>query len=125
MHIVKVTTPLKAIYRFDAAPIERQLLSLVVMTWSLLSWPSRCQLELHSPGAGRASCTATHMTADWTGHSLTIWVLPRLHKCPRLTFRMATNLFLILYMNQIKDHLEPLSCYIDYLNLRTAWCVHH
>ena len=33
-----------------------------------------------SPGAAfiwgwKSLCTATHMTADWTGHSLTIWVL--------------------------------------------------
>ena len=76
MNIVKMTTVLKAICRFNAAPIERKLLSLVVTTCSLLSWPSRCQLELHSSGAGRASCTATHRTADWPDHSLPIWVLP-------------------------------------------------
>ena len=61
MNIVKMTILCKAIYRFNAVPIERKLLSLMVMTWSLMSWPSRCQPELHSFGSGRVSCTATLM----------------------------------------------------------------
>ena len=125
MNIVKMTILLKAIYRFNAVPIERKLLSLMVMTWSLMSWPSRCLPGLHSFGSGRVSSTATH--GCWPDRSLLHYMgsSHRLHKCPRLTFRLAPSLFLILYMNQIKDHLEPLSCYKDCLNLRTAWRVRH
>ena len=70
---------------------------------------------------------AQPLSCCWPDRSLLHYMgsFHRLHKCPRLTFRLAPSLFLILYMNQIKDHLEPLSCYKDCLNLRTAWRVHH